>query len=86
MCNTNAQRASNAGRRVKPVRGRRIGSDDEWTVYPGGTAEAARVLGVNSGHVSLVCRGSRLSTKGYVFEYDAPSEAAVLEGEVWMEV
>tara|TARA_B110001452_G_scaffold78130_1_gene63718 strand:+ start:620 stop:1606 length:987 start_codon:yes stop_codon:yes gene_type:complete len=83
---TNAQRASNAGRMAKPVRGRPIGTDDEWTVYPGGAQEAARVLGINPGNVVRACTGVRPSAHGYVFEYDEPSEVAVLDGEVWVEV
>lgn len=83
---TNAQRASNAGRMAKPIRGRLIGTDDEWTVYPGGAQEAARVLGINPGNVVRACTGVRPSAHGYVFEYDEPSEVAVLEGEVWVEV
>lgn len=83
---TNAQRASNAGRMAKPVRGRPIGTDDEWTVYPGGAQEAARVLGINPGNVVRACTGVRPSAHGYVFEYDEPSEVAVLDREVWVEV
>lgn len=83
---TNAQRASNAGRMVKPVRGRPVGSEDEWTVYRGGAHDAARVLGINPGNVVRVCTGMRPSAHGYVFEYDEPSEVPVLDGEVWMEV
>ena len=47
---------------------------------------AARVLGINSGNVVRACTGARPSAHGYVFEYDEPSEAAVLEGEVWVDV
>lgn len=83
---TNAQRASNAGRMAKPVRGRPIGTDDEWTVYPGGAREAARVLGINPGNVVRACTGVRPSAHGYVFEYDEPREVAVLDGEVWVDV
>ena len=43
-----------------------VGSN-EWTVYPGGANEAARLLGVHQGNVSKV------------FEYDQPTEVAVLE-------
>ena len=32
-------------------------------------SEACRLLGVNSGKVSLVCMGKRKHTKGYTFEY-----------------
>ena len=82
---TNTTRASSAGRLVKPIRGRPVGSN-EWTVYPGGASEAARLLGVNVGNVSHVCTGKQLSAYGYVFEYDQPTEVAVLEGEEWREV
>jgi len=78
---TNKERASNAGRMVKPVRGRPIGSDDEWTVYPGGAHEVARLLSINKGNVIRACTGMRPSAHGFVFEYDDPSEVALLEGE-----
>lgn len=67
---------------AKPVRGRPIGTDDEWTVYPSGAQEAAR--GINPGNVVRACTGVRPSAHGYVF--DEPSEVAVLKGEVWVEV
>lgn len=84
---TNAERASNVVRRVKPVRARRIGSnDDDWTVYPGGASEAARILGINHGNITRNCAGFRPSAHGYIFEYDEPTEAEELDGEVWTEV
>lgn len=55
-------------------------------MYPGGAQEAARVLGINPGNVVRAYTGVRPSAHGYVFEYDEPSEVAVLDGEVWMEV
>ena len=82
---TNAKRGSSAGRRAKPVRGRRRDSD-EWTVYPGGAREAARCLGIHSGSVTAVCKGRKPSAGGYVFEYDAPTEEPLLEGEEGGEV
>ena len=62
-----------------------VGSN-EWTVYPGGASEAARLLGIKSGNVTNVCTGKQRSAYGYVFEYDQPTEVAVLEGEEWREV
>ena len=49
-----------------------------------GAQEAAR--GINPGNVVRACTGVRPSAHGYVFEYDEPSEVAVLDGEVWVEV
>lgn len=84
---TNVKRASNVVRRVKPVRARRIGSnDDDWTVYPGGASEAARILGINQGNITRNCAGTRPSAHGYIFEYDEPTEAEELYGEVWADV
>lgn len=82
---TNATRASNAGRLAKPVRGRPVGGG-EWTEYPGGANEAARVLGINNGNVTSVCMGNNPSAHGYVFEYAAPTEVPLLDGEVWADV
>ena len=75
-------RASNAGRRVSPVRGRRV-DDEEWTLYPEGAKGAARALGINSGNVTRVCMGTRPTAHGYVFEY---AEPAVLPGERWRDI
>lgn len=42
--------------------------------------------GINPGNVVRACTGVRPLAHGYVFEYDEPSEVAVLEGEAWAEV
>ena len=82
---TNSERASSSVRQAKPVRGRLAGGE-EWTLYRGGSREAARALGTHHGNVIAVCSGRRRSAKGYVFEYDSPTEPSVLEGEVWAEI
>jgi hypothetical protein len=79
---TNASRKSNAARRSKPVRGRRVGSE-EWTTYAS-AHEAADALGLNHGNVTRVCTGLRPSAGGYTFEYVPQTE--VLEGEEWRSV
>ena len=81
---TNAARVSSAPRRSKPVRGRKCG-DVTWTPYAS-VSEAARALQLNPGHVSLCCAKKRRQTGGYEFEFDVPTEVAVLPGEEWRDV
>ena len=50
---TNSDRKSGAGKRSKPIRGRKVGTT-EWTDYAS-VKEAARKLGLNSGSVSKCC-------------------------------
>jgi len=80
---TNASRKSNAGKRSKPVRGRSVGTT-EWTDFSSAN-EAARELGLHSGHVSACCRRKVKHTGGYEFEF-AQAEPELLEGEEWRDV
>jgi hypothetical protein len=48
--------------------------------------EAALILELNPGHISGCCHGGQKQTGGYEFRYGEANEAAVLEGEVWMDV
>lgn len=82
---TNAQRGTNASRMCRPIRGRRVGTD-EWTLYSGGNREASRALNMSSGNISQVCNGKLHSIRGYQFEFANPTEPDVLEGEVWADV
>ena len=81
---SNAARRSNAPRQSKPVRGRKRG-DVTWTSYPSAN-EAARALQLNNGSVRNCCAKKQSHTRGYEFEYDAPTEEAVLPGEEWRDV
>ena len=83
----NKTRRSNATKRVKPVRGRKVGTT-EWILYSGGASEASRALHVNVGSISACCAhtyGAK-QTGGYEFEWDDPTEPATLEGEEWRQV
>ena len=81
---TNKNRGSNAPKRSKPVEGRVLGAE-AWVPYAS-TAEAARELGLNQGHISVCCRGQVKQTGGYEFRWGVENEVAVLEGEVWMDI
>jgi hypothetical protein len=81
---TNKNRASNAPKRSKPVEARVLGAE-EWVPYAS-SHEAARELGLSQGGISACCRGKRKHTGGYEFRYGEANEAAVLPGEVWMDV
>ena len=76
---TNETRASNAPKRSKPVLGRELGTE-EWAQYPS-TQEAARSLGLKSGHISACCRGRTKRTGEYEFKWAEANEA--LPGEVF---
>jgi hypothetical protein len=78
---TNVQRESNAKRQCKPVKGRKDGG--EWVSYPGGSIEAARLLGLNHAGISQACRKGH-KCQGYEFEFDTPTEPELLEGEIWV--
>jgi hypothetical protein len=78
---TNKKRASNAPKQSKPVLGRALGTQG-WTQYPS-TMEAARGLGLNSGHISACCGGKRKRVGEYEFKWAEANEEAVLPGEVW---
>ena len=81
---TNEARASNATKRSKPVEGRKLGAE-AWVPYAS-SHEAARSLGLRSGHISACCRGRIKQTGGYEFRYGEANEVAVQEGEVWKDV
>ena len=70
----------------KPVLGRLIKTEDQWTWYPSMT-DAANVLGVHVGSVWLCTRGLQRQTAGY--EFRLASEETITEdfpGEEWREV
>ena len=71
-------RKSNAAARSKRIEGRKLG-ELNWVIYPS-TAEAARVLGLDSGHISAVCRGKQKRTGNYTFRF---VENPDLQGEIW---
>lgn len=77
-------RRSNASKRSKPCRGRRLG-DSVWTEYVS-TRAAARALGVHQGGVANCCRRNYRQTGGFEFEYASPNEPDQLDGEVWRRV
>lgn len=83
----NKNRKLNATKRVKPVRARKLGTD-EWIVYSGGASEAARILQVNVGQISVCCAKAKYAnqTGGYEFEWDEPTEPNLLKGEEWRNV
>jgi hypothetical protein len=82
---TNENRGSNAPKQSKPVEARvRLGAE-EWVPYAS-SSEAARSLGLYPGNVSACCRGRIKQTGGYEFRWGVPNEAAVLEGEVWVDI
>jgi hypothetical protein len=62
----------------KPIEGRKLG-ESKWKRYPS-MIEAARVLGLNSGHISAVCRGKRKRAGNYTFRF---VEDPDLDGEIW---
>ena len=74
-------RKSNGPKQSKPVRGRRAGSDEPWTLYPSAKA-AARALPIHAGSVQAVISGKQKQTGGFEFE-DAATEPSCLEGEEW---
>lgn len=85
---TNKSRKSNAGKLSKPVYGRAKGTTD-WTLYPS-SHEAARVLGLDSGAISQVCRKldgmtKTTSTTGIEYEFKHAVQED-LPGEVWMPI
>ena len=69
---------SNAAAQSKPIEGRTLG-DSNWVAYPSAN-EAARVLGLNPGNISVVCSGKRKQTGNYTFRF---VEDPDLEGEIW---
>jgi hypothetical protein len=95
----NPNRGTCAAKTSKPVRAKRVsaggegeraGEDEQWTTYPGGASEAARVLGLNRGHISAACSegGGVVGKRGqpdykFFFEFADPTEPDLLEGEEW---
>ena len=78
---TNEKRGSSAPKTSKPVEGRELGTE-AWVPYAS-INEAARKLGLKSGHISDCCIGKRKKTGNYEFQYGEANEVAVLEGEEW---
>ena len=81
---TNANRASNAGKQSKPIRGRRCG-EKEWTAYAS-VMDAARELELHQGNISAVLSGRCKQTGGHEFEFAEAQEPACLAGERWVEI
>ena len=73
-----ANKRNNAAALSKPIEGRKLG-ESKWVTYPSVNA-AARVLGLNSGHISAVCQGKLKRTGNYTFRF---VEDPDLEGEIW---
>ena len=81
---TNASRASNAGKVSKPIRGRKRG-EKEWTAYAS-VNDAARELELKSSGISAVLSGRCKQTGGHEFELAEAREPACLAGERWVEI
>ena len=69
---------SSAGARSKLIKGRKL-SESKWVEYRS-TMEAARMLGLRTGHISNVCRGKQKRTGNYTFRFVKDED---LEGEIW---
>ena len=80
----NLNRASNAPLLSKPVIGRPIG-ETEWTSYDSAN-DAARKLGLDSGHIRACARGKQKQTGGYEFEWAESGEPDLLPGEEWRDI
>jgi len=78
--NNNPNLKSNAGSLSKPVRGRKLGTNGEWTHFES-CAAAARELGpgFNNQNIRAVLNGRYTQTGGWTFEF-TPQET-VLDGE-----
>jgi hypothetical protein len=81
-----AKRVSAGGERA----GEGVGEDEQWTTYPGGASEAARVLGLDRPGICTACRegGGVVGKRGrpdykFFFEFAEPTEPDLLEGEEW---
>ena len=77
-----ADRRTCAAATSKPVLGRVLGSEDQWTWYPSGTI-AAKMLGIDQGNVSACARGLRRCAGQYEFRL---AEVEELPGEEWRAV
>ena len=71
-------RKSDAAARSKCIECRKLG-ELNWVPYPS-VNEAARVLGLNHGNISAVCRGKRKRHGNYTFRF---VEDPDLDGEIW---
>ena len=80
----NKDRKSNAPKKSKPIKGRKVGTF-EWTSYAS-VNDAARSLSLGTGNVSAVARGKCKQTGGFEFIFDVPNEVELLPGEVWKDV
>tara|TARA_Y100000748_G_scaffold271417_1_gene244666 strand:- start:1057 stop:2151 length:1095 start_codon:yes stop_codon:yes gene_type:complete len=69
---------SSAGAKSKKIEGRKLG-ELNWVTYPS-TMEAARVLRLNQGGISAVCRGKRKRAGNYTFRFIKDED---LQGEIW---
>jgi hypothetical protein len=81
----NPNRKPNAGAQSKPVRGRKAGTEDEWTHFESCSA-AARELGPGFDRRSIwmVANGREPDTGGWTIEYTQQYEE--IAGEVWKDV
>ena len=80
----NTQRLSSAFKKSKPIKGRKLGTQ-EWVLYESISA-AARILQLDTGNVAFVAKGITRQTKGYEFVYNEPNEPEMLPGEEWKAV
>ena len=80
---TNENRKSSGPKQSKPVRGRKVGTE-EWTTYKNGT-DASEQLGIDRANISQACRKG-YKAGGYEFEFDEPNEPPLLPGEEWRDV
>ncbi len=71
-------RKSDAAARSKCIECRKLG-ELKWVRYPS-AREAARVLGLQHGNISAVCRGKANRTGNYTFRF---VEDPDLDGEIW---
>ena len=76
----NPDRKSSAGKRSKPVRGKKDG-EEEWVNYES-ASHAARELGLYQGSISESCKKG-CKVKHYRFEFAEPNEQPILPGEEW---
>ena len=79
----NTERASNAHKKSKPVKGKRDG-DDNWVTYDS-TRDAARKLRLDQGSIAKSCRKG-YKVQDYHFEYAEPNKPLLLPGEEWKEI
>ncbi|CAK0890650.1 unnamed protein product [Prorocentrum cordatum] len=70
--------------RSKPVWARIVGSES-WNWYASMT-EAARLLRLTVGNISLCCRGITRRASSYEFKFADSTVPSVLPGEVWREI